>query len=161
MAKGPLKLSPHDTTSSGSTRQPTAPYLAWTNRRTDDKCWFCAKAPRQTREHLFKNCARWRKEHVTLWTTVEEAMNREGKTERGRKKVSTPIKVLLADDRCTEAVLDFLASTQVGTWPEKLRTLRTMCFVSYLDYEFPSSLMSDTLSLTYISYHFLQRHTRL
>ncbi|KAA8914250.1 hypothetical protein FN846DRAFT_902161 [Sphaerosporella brunnea] len=35
-------------------KAPTAPDLMWTNRKTDDKCWYCRKAPRQTREHLFK-----------------------------------------------------------------------------------------------------------
>lgn len=42
-------------------KAPTGPYLLWTNRRNNDKCWFCNKSPVQTREHLFKFCARWRK----------------------------------------------------------------------------------------------------
>ncbi|KAA8907520.1 hypothetical protein FN846DRAFT_946722, partial [Sphaerosporella brunnea] len=35
------------------------------------------------------------------------------------KKDPHPLKALLADDRCTKAVLDFLACTKIGTWPER------------------------------------------
>jgi hypothetical protein len=45
----------------------------------------------------------------------------EGKIRSGRKKVTTPIKALLADERSTKAVLDFLANTKIGAWPEKPR----------------------------------------
>jgi hypothetical protein len=98
-------------------KAPTAPYLMWTGRRTDDKCWWCRKAPKQTREHLLKRCARWTKEQEALWKAIGLATKVGGK--EGWKRSSTPVARVLADARCTEALLGFLSSTHVGKWPEK------------------------------------------
>ncbi|KAA8896334.1 hypothetical protein FN846DRAFT_993879 [Sphaerosporella brunnea] len=96
-------------------KAPTAPYLHRTNRRQDDKCWFCPGRPIQTRERLFKFCAHWRKGQAVLWKAVADAT----KEEKESRRMNTPIKVLLSDERCTEAVLAFLGSTHVGKWPHR------------------------------------------
>lgn len=96
-------------------KAPTAPYLHKTGRRVDDKCWFCPKRPTQTRDHLFKTCQRWRGEQQTLWKAVAEATREKGKK---RRKTNTSVRDLLADGRCTGAVMGFLGSTQVGLWPK-------------------------------------------
>ena len=89
----------------------TGQYLAWTTRRPDATCWWCQYSI-QTREHLLKNCPQWRSQQKTLWTSVlEEAKQLPGPT-RGRDRTS--IAELLADERCSQAVLDFLANTDVG-----------------------------------------------
>jgi hypothetical protein len=60
----------------------------------------------QTREHLFKNCRRWRKQQKTLWGEVRR--------DTGRGKNRFKIRDLFADMRCTRAILSFLRATKVG-----------------------------------------------
>jgi len=85
----------------------TGQYLKWIGRREDDICWWCCK-PRvtQTREHLFKVCTTWKKQQKILWKAVR------AQTKRGRDRFRTAD--LIADERCTEAILEFLESTDVG-----------------------------------------------
>jgi len=89
----------------------TGQYLAWTTRRPDASCWWC-QYKIQTREHLFKNCPQWKSQQKTLWTTVlEETRKLPGPT---RGKDRTKIVELSADERCSQALLDSLATTYVG-----------------------------------------------
>ena len=89
----------------------TGQYLAWTTRRPDATCWWCQYSI-QTREHLFKNCPQWRCQQKTLWTTVlKETTKLPGPT---RRRDRTSIAELLADERCSQAVLQFLATSDVG-----------------------------------------------
>jgi ribonuclease HI len=89
----------------------TGQYLAWTTRRPDATCWWCQYSI-QTREHLFKNCPQWRCQQKTLWTTVlKETTKLPGPT---RRRDRTNIAELLADERCGQAVLQFLATSDVG-----------------------------------------------
>jgi hypothetical protein len=60
----------------------------------------------QTRDHLFKECAEWRGQQRTLWAEVRK--------ETGKGKNRWKVRDLLADERCRRAVLDFLATTDVG-----------------------------------------------
>ena len=60
----------------------------------------------QTREHLFKDCPEWEAQQKILWAKV--------KKETGRWKDRWKIRDLLAEERCSRAVLDFLSSTGVG-----------------------------------------------
>jgi len=89
----------------------TGQYLAWTTRRPDATCWWCQYSI-QTREHLFKNCPQWRCQQKTLWTTVlKETTKLPGPT---RRRDRTSIAELLADERCSQAVLQFLTTTDIG-----------------------------------------------
>ena len=83
----------------------TGQYLHWAKVRPTAQCWWCPH-PRQTREHLLKGCPRWRKQQKALW---KEVWKETGKG-RGRWKAHE----LFADPRCSQAVLDFLSSTDVG-----------------------------------------------
>ena len=102
---------------------------------SSDQCWWCS-CGRQTREHLFKECRAWKEEIRELWKKVGEIseMSEEGKeraVRKGYKKrrkkgfgfISQEYRVgpgncsvgrLMSDPRFTEAVLNFLANTQVG-----------------------------------------------
>jgi hypothetical protein len=60
----------------------------------------------QTREHLFKNCPRWKLQQKNLWAEVRRD------TGRGRNRFR--IRDLFADERCTRAILNFLRATRVG-----------------------------------------------
>jgi hypothetical protein len=51
----------------------TAPYLMEKlKKHPSDECWWCEEGKRQTREHLFKECSRWRQEIKELWRRVAE-----------------------------------------------------------------------------------------
>ena len=60
----------------------------------------------QTRDHLFKVCPEWKTQQKVLWAEVRKGS--------GRGKDRFTIRDLLADGRCSQAVLDFLATTDVG-----------------------------------------------
>jgi len=62
--------------------------------------------PNQTRELLFKACPGWKAQQKVLWAEVRK--------ETGWWKDRWKIRDLLADERCSRAVLDFLAATDVG-----------------------------------------------
>ena len=83
----------------------TGQYLNWTKNRPSPQCWWF-RYPTQTREHLFKVCPEWKPQQKILWVEV--------KKETGGWKDRWKIKDLLADGRCSRAVLDFLSSTDVG-----------------------------------------------
>jgi len=80
-------------------------YLNWAKNRPTPQCWWC-RYPNQTREHLFKVCPEWKAQQKILWAEVRK--------DTGRGKDRWKIRDLLADERCGRAVLDFLASTDVG-----------------------------------------------
>jgi len=80
------------------------------DNRPDDHCWWCdpenISGVQQTRDHLFKHCSRWKDQQAQLWARVKEA------TRKGKRKWR--VRDLLADERCSPAVLDFLRTTYVG-----------------------------------------------
>jgi len=70
----------------------------------------------QTREHL-KNCPEWKSQQKILWTTVlEETTSRKP----GAGTAPRPPE-LFADERCSQAILEFLATTDVQShrWQEQ------------------------------------------
>ena len=83
----------------------TGDYLHWTKSQPTAQCWWCPH-PRQTREHLLTGCPKWRKQQRALWKEVRK------ETGKGRRwwNDHEPF----ADRRCSQAVLNFLASTEVG-----------------------------------------------
>ena len=83
----------------------TGQYLQWTKNRPNARCEWC-RYRCQTRDHLLKNCPEWKEQQKVLWRTV--------KKETGRWKSRWKIRDLFADPRCSQAILDFLAATQVG-----------------------------------------------
>ena len=88
----------------------------------------------QTRDHLLKNCPEWRTKQKALWEKV--------KKETGRWKSRWKIRDLFADPRCSQAILDYLASTQVG---RRVPTLEE-------DEEDAQSEASEWESLWYINF---------
>jgi hypothetical protein len=86
-------------------KAPTGPYLAEVGQAADDRCWWCS-GPSQTREHLFKHCRRWKDQQATMWRAIGRAT--------GRKRTNTSMTQLFGDERCTTAILEFLATTEVG-----------------------------------------------
>jgi hypothetical protein len=69
------------------------------------QCWWCTSET-QTSNHLFKECAEWRGQQKTLWNEVRK--------ETGMGKRRGKVRDLMGDERCSRAVLDFLATTDVG-----------------------------------------------
>jgi len=63
------------------------------------------------RFRLVSNCPQWKSQQKTLWATVlEETRKLPGPT---RGKDRTKIAELFADERCRQALLDFLATTDI------------------------------------------------
>ena len=83
----------------------TGQYLNWTKNRPTPQCWWC-RYRTQTRDHLFKECPEWKPQQRILWAEV--------KKETGRWKDRWKVRALLADGRCSRAVLYFLSATDVG-----------------------------------------------
>jgi hypothetical protein len=83
----------------------TGQYLNWTKSQATAQCWWC-RHQTQTRDHLFKECPEWKPQQKILWAEV--------KKETGRWKDRWKVRDLLADGRCSRAVLDFLSATDVG-----------------------------------------------
>jgi hypothetical protein len=83
----------------------TGQYLNWTKSRPTPQCWWC-RYKAQTRDHLFKECPKWKPQQKILWAEV--------KKETGKWKRRWKVRDLLADGRCSRAVLDFLSATDVG-----------------------------------------------
>jgi len=88
----------------------TGVYLKSTDNRPDDHCWWCdpdnISGTPQTRDHLFKHCSRWKDQQAQLWARVKK------ETRKGKQRWR--VGDLLADERCSPAVLDFLRTTYVG-----------------------------------------------
>jgi len=82
----------------------TGQYLHWEKARPAAQCWWC-QCPTKTRDHLSKVCREWRMQQKILWAEVRK--------ETGKWKSRWKIKDLFADRRCSQAVLDFLSSTDM------------------------------------------------
>ena len=83
----------------------TGQYLNWTKNRPTPQCWWC-RYRTQTRDHPFKECPERKTQQKILWAEV--------KKETGRWKDRWKVRDLPADGRCSQAVLGFLSSTDVG-----------------------------------------------
>jgi len=84
----------------------TGEYLHWSKSRSTPRCWWC-RCPKQTRDHLLKRCPRWKEEQKVLWQKVEE------ETGRGRERWKAH-ELFAEGGQCSQAILDSLASTDVG-----------------------------------------------
>ena len=80
-------------------------YLNRTKNRPTPESRLC-RYRTQTRDHLFKECPEWKPPQNILWADV--------KTETRRWKARWKVQDLLADGRCSRAVLAILAATDVG-----------------------------------------------
>jgi len=83
----------------------TGEYLHWTTARPTPQCWWCPH-PRQTREHLLKGCPKWRKQQRVLWKEVWK--------ETGKGRARLKAHELFGEPGASQAVLEFLSSTEVG-----------------------------------------------
>jgi hypothetical protein len=82
------------------------PHLKRIKKSDDDTCWWCNRGVLQSREHLVKNCKHWTIAQNEPWRAVKQAS--------GRCRMNTSMKDLFGDRRCSEAILQFLRSTEIG-----------------------------------------------
>ena len=80
------------------------PYRKKIGKRASDTCWWCDRGVKQSQEHLFKNC-KWKSQQATLWAEIRR------KSEKRKRQVQ--ISEIFVEERCSQAVLDFLRSTGV------------------------------------------------
>jgi len=85
----------------------TRQYLNWTKNGPTPQCWWCRHRT-QTRDHLFKECPEWKPQQKILWAEVKKVT--------GKGKDRWKVRDLRADGRCSQTVLDFLSTTDVGRW---------------------------------------------
>ena len=77
------------------------------HKLASERCWWCGQDERQTRHHLFVNCAAWKPQIKELWKDVGYLC--------GWKHPRTlRMALLFGDERATKAVLSFLQKTKVG-----------------------------------------------
>jgi hypothetical protein len=90
-------------------------YLRRIGKRIDMKCWWCGHEY-QTRDHLFKWCKRSKREQRKLWVTGKRGEDGyEGIVKVLKKpKISLPMSLVPAEEKCSRALLDFLSVTDVG-----------------------------------------------
>jgi len=90
-------------------------YLRRIGKRRDMKCWWCGHEY-QTRDHLFKWCKRWKREQKRLWVDGQEGEEGYEGVEKVMKKpkISLPMSLVFAEEKCSRALLDFLFLTDVG-----------------------------------------------
>jgi len=93
---------------------PTGVYLKRFGHREDDKCWWCEGTAAQTREHVFRHCSRWRDQQKVLWKAVGKVTGWKA----GRCR-HVQISELFTMEECDQAVMDFLAATEVGKFPPR------------------------------------------
>jgi len=90
-------------------------YLRRIGKRRDMKCWWCGHEY-QTRDHLFKWCKRWKQEQKRLWVTGRRGDDGYDGVEKVMKKpkISLPMSLVFAEEKCSRALLDFVGHTDVG-----------------------------------------------
>jgi len=93
---------------------PTGAYLKRFGHREDDICWWRRGGAVETQEHLFRHCSRWKDQQTTLWKTVGKATG--WKVARCRH---VQMSELCSTEICDQAVMDFLAATDVGKFPPR------------------------------------------
>jgi hypothetical protein len=93
---------------------PVGIYLKRFGHREDDNCWWCEERVAQTREQLFRHCSRWKDQQKVLWTVVGKATGWKA----GRCR-HMQVSELFSMEQCDQAVMDFLATTEVGKFPPK------------------------------------------
>ena len=93
---------------------PTGFYLKRFGHRDDDKCWWCGWTLSQTWEPLVRHCSRWRDHQKDLCKEGGKATGL--KASRCRH---VPISKLVSIEECNQAVMDFLAATEVGKFAPK------------------------------------------
>ena len=71
----------------------TGQYLEWTGNQPTAKCWWCPYRT-QMRDHVFKNCPRWKPQQKMQWAEVREG------SKSGRSQFK--IRDFLADERCSQ-----------------------------------------------------------
>jgi len=90
-------------------------YLMRIGKRRDMKCWWCGHQY-QTRDHLFKWCKRWKRKQKRLWVDGQEGEDGYEGVEKVLKKpkISLPMSLVFAEEKCMRALMDFLDLTDVG-----------------------------------------------
>jgi hypothetical protein len=88
------------------------PYLKRIGKSEDDKCWWCKKGARQTREHLFKECRKWKREQADLWEGLGKEKDEDGNLDGLHKNASIP--TLFAHPKAAGYIITFLKNTEVG-----------------------------------------------
>jgi len=107
-----------------------AKYIMRIGKRRHMKCWWCGHEY-QTRDHLFKWCKRWKREQKRLWVDGQEGEDGYEGIQKVLKKpkISLPMSLVFAEEKCSQALMDFVFHTDVS------RISRVVEEVENSDYE--------------------------
>jgi len=72
------------------------PYLKKIGKRASDTCWWCDSGVKQSREHLFKSCKKWKSQQAILWAEVR----RKTKTRKGQLRYPSSLLKKIAAQLC-------------------------------------------------------------
>ena len=96
-----------------------APFLkekwGWTD---SDRCWWCYGG-RQSRDHLFKECSKWKKEIAELWREIGRISGKRGKEKEDDKEIKKFRRVHLIYRPILQLYeCSFLYTTTVVEWKD-------------------------------------------
>jgi hypothetical protein len=98
-----------------SRHAPTGTYVKRFGHQEDVNCKWGRSGTLQRWEHLFRHCSRWKDQKTALWKALGKATG--WNVSRCRQ---VQISELFSLENCDQAVMDFLAATDVGKFPPEL-----------------------------------------
>jgi len=99
-----------------SRQPPAGAHLKRFGHRDEDMCSWCGATVSQMWEHLFCHCSRWRDQQKEQWKAVVQMTGwNAGRCRHVQNSELFSIEV------CEKAVMDFLAATEVGKFPLKVK----------------------------------------
>jgi hypothetical protein len=84
----------------------TGVYLERINKNESQQCWWCGHK-RQTRDHLFKWCKKWKRQQDDLWKKLRKKC-------KWKVRMKVPMSQVFDTDDAVKAVLKFLKERDVG-----------------------------------------------
>ncbi|KAF8534702.1 hypothetical protein BDD12DRAFT_895343 [Trichophaea hybrida] len=84
----------------------TGVYLERIKKSKSQECWWCGHK-RQTRDHLFKWCNKWKRQQDDLWKKLRKKC-------KWKERRKVPMSQVFDTDDAVKAVLKFLKETDVG-----------------------------------------------
>ena len=84
----------------------TGVFLEHIKKKESQECWWCGHK-KQTRDHLFKWCKKWKQQQNDLWKKL-------GKKCKWKERMKIPMSQVFDTDNAVKAVLKFLKETDVA-----------------------------------------------
>jgi hypothetical protein len=80
-------------------------YLERIKKNKSQECWWCGHK-RQTRDHLFKWCKKWKRQQDDLWKKLRKKC-------KWKERMRVPMSRVFDTDEAVKSVLKFLKETDI------------------------------------------------